>query len=229
MNIEVSPRQALIVLLSIIGFLVLANIAGIVAKFAFGQDSFFGLIGLFDLHSERNIPTLFSSLQLALAGLLLFLIGSKHQSSGEKFIAWIVLAAIFLFLAIDETAVIHERLSEPVRAVLNPGGFFYFPWVIPYGIVVMLILVGFSRFLMQLPKPISTWFLASGAIYIGGAIGFEMLSARHKQLFGSDNVSYALYYTVEETLEMLGIALFLYALLKYACISFQTIKINVQE
>ncbi len=229
MLIEFSPRKSLLVLLSIIALLVLANIAGIFARFAFDQESLFGLVGLFDLHSERNIPTLFSSLQLTLAGLLLFLIGSKHQSDGEKYIAWIVLAAIFLFLAIDETAAIHERLGDPLRSVLSLGGLFYFPWVIPYGIAVLLILVGFSRFLMQLPKPINTWFLASGAIYIGGAIGSEMLSARHKELFGSDNISYALYYTVEETLEMLGIALFIYALLKYACITFQNIKISVQE
>jgi len=229
MLIEISPRKTLLVLLSIVAFLVLANIAGIVAKFALGQQSLFGLIGLFDLHSERNIPTLFSSLQLTLAGLLLFLIGSKHQASGEKYIAWIVLAAIFLFLAIDETAVIHERLGDPVRAVINPGGFFYFPWVIPYGIAVLVIFIGFSRFLMQLPKPINTWFLASGSIYVAGAIGSEMLSARHKEMYGSDNVTYALYYTVEETLEMLGIALFIYALLKYACITFQNIRIRVQE
>ena len=158
MNIKISPPNSLIVLLCMVGFLVLTNIAGIVAKFAFGQESLFGLIGLFDLHSERNIPTLFSSLQLILAGLLLLLIGSKHQSNGEKYIAWIVLAAIFLFLAIDETAVIHERLGDPMRTVLNPGGLFYFPWVIPY-----------------------------------------------------------------------GIALFIYALLKYACLTFQNIKISVQE
>ncbi len=229
MLIEFSPRKSLLVLLSIIALLVLANIAGIFARFAFDEESLFGLVGLFDLHSERNIPTLFSSLQLTLAGLLLFLIGRKHQSNGKKYIAWIVLAAIFLFLAIDETAAIHERLGDPLRSVLSPGGFFYFPWVIPYGIAVLLILVCFSRFLMQLPKPINTWFLASGAIYIGGALGSEMLGARHKELFGSDNISYALYYTVEETLEMLGIALFIYALLKYACITFQNIKISVQE
>jgi hypothetical protein len=118
MVIEISPRKTLLVLLSIIGFLVLANIAGIVAKFAFGQQSLFGLIGLFDLHSERNIPTLFSSLQL--------------------------------------------------------------------------------------PKPIGTWFMASGAIYIAGAIGSEMLSARHKALNGSDNVT-------------------------YACIAFQNIQFSVRE
>jgi hypothetical protein len=176
-----------------------------------------------------NIPALFSSLQLVLAGLLLFLIGNKHQSNGEKYIAWIVLAAIFWFLAIDETAVIHETLGDPIRTVLNPGGLFYFPWVIPYGIAVLLLLIRFSRFLIQLPKPINTWFLASGAIFIGGAIGSEMLSARHKELFGSDNISYALYYTVEESLEMLGMALFIYALLKYACITFQNVKLSVQE
>ncbi len=229
MNIEISPRTALIALLSIIGFLVLANIAGIVAKYAFDQNSLFGLIGLFDLHAERNIPTLFSSLQLTLAGLLLFLIGSKHQSNGEKYIAWLVLAAIFFFLAVDETAVIHERLSDPLRTILNPGGLLYFPWVIPYGIAVLLIVAGFSRFLMQLPKPIGSWFIASGAIYISGALGSEMLGARHKELFGSDNVAYAMYYTVEETLEMLGIALFIHALLKYACITFQNVLVRVQE
>jgi hypothetical protein len=228
MDMETSPRRILVVLLSIISLLVLANIVGIVSTFAFGQDSAFGLFHLFDLNNERNIPTLFSSLQLVVAALLLFLFGSKHRTSGNSYIAWLLLAMIFLFLAVDETASIHERLSDPMRALTGPSGLLYFPWVIPYGIGVLVLLIGFSGFLMRLPTSVKQWFFASGAIYIAGAIGFEMLSARHKELYGPDNVAYALYYTCEETLEMIGIAIFIYALLRYACATFDGISIAMR-
>lgn len=229
MDIETSPKAALQILLSIIAFLVIASVAGTIARFGFDQTSVFGLIALFDLHSERNIPTLFSSIQLVLASLLLFCIGRQHRSLREPFAAWIFLAAIFLFLAIDETAVIHERLGEPMRSWINPSGLFFFPWVIPYGIAVLVLFAGFSRFLIRLPKPINTWFLASGAIYVGGALGSEMLSARHKELHGTENLLYALFYTVEETLEMVGIALFVYALLSYICLKFGRLTFNLRN
>ena len=228
MDLETSPRKILLVLISIIGLLVLANIAGIILTLAYGQDAVFGLFNLLDLNRERNIPTLFSALQLVIAAVLLLLIGHKHRSNGDSHIAWVLLAAIFLFLAIDETASLHERLSDPIRALIDPTGLLYFPWVIPYSIAVLILLAGFSGFLMRLPTSARRWFFISGVIYISGAIGFEMLSARHKELFGSDNAIYALYYTCEETLEMLGVAIFIYALLRYACATFQSISLTIE-
>jgi len=44
----------------------------------------------------------------------------------------------------------------------------------------------------------------------------EMLGGRHYELFGGDNAAYTmLFVTLEESLEMIGIVVFVYALLSY--------------
>jgi len=52
-------------------------------------------------------------------------------------------------------------------------------------------------------------------VFLAGALGFEMLSAIAADRSGYDSVGYTLLYSIEETLEMLGIVLFLYALLSH--------------
>ena len=95
MDIEISPRKIFVVLLSIIGFLLVANIMGLVSTYAFDHDSVFGLVELFAFREEKNIPTLYSSLQLIASSSLLAIIAYKHRSIGEKYVAWFVLSMIF--------------------------------------------------------------------------------------------------------------------------------------
>jgi hypothetical protein len=70
-------------------------------------------------------------------------------------------------------------------------------------------------------------FLVSGATFISGAIGFELFGGRHLELHGNNNATYALFQTCEETLEMLGIALFIYTLLTYIVDQFGTLQITL--
>ncbi len=46
---------------------------------------------------------------------------------------------IYTFLAIDETAQIHEKLIAPIRVAFGLTGALYFAWVIPYGIGVLVL------------------------------------------------------------------------------------------
>ena len=55
----------------------------------------------------------------------------------------------------------------------------------------------------------------AGAIYIGGAIGMEMLGGYFVEVYGQKSFVYFLISTIEEFLEMFGIAVFIYALLSY--------------
>ena len=224
MDIEISPRKVLVILLSMIGFLLFANVAGIVSKYGFGHDSVYGLVNLFDFDQEMNLPTLYSSIQLIVACLLLSIIGAKHRLNGENYVLWIALAVIFLFLAVDETALIHEVIGVRISKAFEPTGLFYYAWVIPYGIAVLVFVITFSKFLFALPKETKWRFIASGAIYVTGAIGFEMLSGISDQSYGVNSVFYSMFYTCEELLEMVGIALFIYALLAYISNEFQYLR-----
>jgi hypothetical protein len=229
MEIEISPRNVLVILLSGIGFLVLANLFGIVLKYGLGHDSFYGLVELFDFNRENNIPTLYSTLQLIIASLLASIIAVTHKSNGANYMPWLAIAVIFLFLAIDETAQIHEKLVDPVRMAFGLTGLLYFAWVVPYGIGVLLLVFAFSRFLYRLPRKSMRRFMVSGMIYVTGAIGLEMLGARHYESYGGSNFVYSMIYTGEELLEMLGVAFFIYALLAYVANEFQHLRATIRN
>lgn len=213
----------------IILILLSINILGIVTKFYFDHDTVYGLIRLFDFDTERNIPTFFSSLVLICSSLLLFIITTLHRKNGSRYLPWLGLALIFLFLSIDEIASIHERLKLPVREMLNPSGLLYFAWVIPYGIATAIIAAIYFRFLINLPGRILVLFVISGLTFVSGAIGLELLGGRHYELHGPDNITYLIMYTCEEFLEMSGSAIFLYSLLLYMNHQFKPLTISISE
>lgn len=227
MNIEISPRIVLASLLSIVLALSLLNGAGLISKYYLDHDVVFGLIGLFDFNRENNVPALFSACLLLLAACLLALIGAAHKRSQAPHLSWCALATIFLFLAIDEISSIHERFDEPTQQWLNTTGFLYFAWVIPYGIAVMLFVAVFWKFLFTLPRQTMYLFLISGGIYVTGALGFELLGGNHFYHWGGNNLTYALYYTSEEILEMIGMVLFIYTLISYAISQFDSLTIHI--
>jgi len=88
--------------------------------------------------------------------------------------------------------------------------------VIPYGLLFILFsFVYFFKFLPQLPKKFARLFVIAGAIYVIGAIGVEMVGAENYSSSNFSEIRYAIYYSIEEFLEMLGIAIFIYSLLLY--------------
>ena len=72
--------------------------------------------------------------------------------------------------------------------------------------------IAYARFLIHLPRRTCVLFLLAGAVYVGGALGMEMVAAVYDQSHGYENAVTASLSTVEETMEMLGLVLFNYAL-----------------
>ncbi len=73
----------------------------------------------------------------------------------------------------------------------------------------------YSKFVWELPKDIRARFVMAGVIFLTGVLGVEMLGARAADLHGYTTVTYRFLYSLEEMLEMLGIILFIYALLSH--------------
>lgn len=230
-QLTLSPRTVLITLLIAIGFLLFMHVMGNVSKYVFGHGYVFGLIDLFQLGLEENVPTLFSSFQLIVAGLLLALIGVAHKANGESYSYWLALSLTFFFLAVDETAQIHERFNA-LRGTFQLTGFFYFAWVVPYAVGMIIFLAVFSKFLLRLPARTARLFVASGAIYLVGAMGLEMLGAKYSYVtirsLGSLDLPYLILVTIEEMLELLGIAIFIYALLDYISETSESLDIAIR-
>ena len=184
---------------------------------------------LFYVDLELNVPAFFSSLlMLVSAGLLGIISLFKFRERTSFKWHWAILAIGFLFMSFDEIIAVHERFIEPVRAMFGDVqfGVLYFAWVIPAIFLVIVIGLGFVRFLMELPRSSRTWFLLAAALFLGGAIGFELLEGQHAEIFGKDNLTYMVMTSIEEGLEMGGVIVFIGALLAYLEQGYETIQIG---
>jgi hypothetical protein len=175
------------------------------------------VIDLFSVNAEETIPTWYATLLLFAASVLVALIAVAKRASQDHFRHyWSALALIFLYLSMDEGAVIHEIVADALQTNLNLTGFFAFGWQIVA--IPLLIVVGllFLRFVVSLPRQIRNRFVVSGIIYISGAIVVEGISANQWYMDGGISFHYLAIATIEELCEMLGIVIFIYSLLSYA-------------
>jgi hypothetical protein len=175
------------------------------------------LVKAFYVDSEKNVPSLFSVTLLFFDSFVLAIIAhlkriAKHANLGH----WLGLSTIFFFLAMDECFSFHELLVSPLHDALHVhGGLLTFSWVVGGGIFVLLFLLSYTRFTFKLPAKTRRLFITAFALYVGGAIGLEMIGGNLADLYGFESLPYLIETTVEESIEMLGAAVFLYALLSY--------------
>ena len=225
-----NPSEVARVLGTLAFLLVLASIGGQLTKYLLGQDRVYGLVCFFYVNEERNLPTFFSALLLLCAAILLMVIAilKKKQMDPDVF-RWGILALGFLYMAIDEGFPIHEKLSAPVRGLLGDGplGIFYFAWVIPGIEVVLVLTLFFLRFLFRLPAKTRFTFMLAATLFIGGAIGMELVGGRYAELHGRENLTYSMIATVEESLEMAGVIVFICALLRYIADNYMEVRFQL--
>lgn len=225
LTISVSARHLAFLFYSAATLLVVIHIVLQSVRFWSGDHFLMGSLAAFSLGAENNFPTYFSTLALFVCSALLAAIATgEARQGGYRPLYWYALSAIFLFLSMDEMMSIHERLSEPVTALIGETRLFHYAWVLPYGLFVIIVAVAFSRFLLHLPRRTSILFILSGALYVSGALGFETMSGYHYSGFGNQNVTYVALQTMEEVLEISGTILFLYALASYAERRFETMS-----
>jgi len=170
---------------------------------------------MFNLDAEANLPTFFSSVILLFSASLFYILGKvprERKSGNHPF--WMGLSFMFAFLAIDENAKIHEAVGDLTEKFVHVSGYLNYPWVIPYGVLVITLGFFYARFFWRMDRTIFMRFIAAAALYVGGAIGFELLGANEATLHGADTVLYSIYSTIEESLEIFGV-IFLISTLLY--------------
>lgn len=223
-----SPRRVLRVLGITIFILVVLSLVGQYARLVLGHGRLLGFVPEFHLDAENNIPTYFSTLLLLAVAIVAGLIARVVRERELPFYRhWVGLALIFAYISLDGFASLHERLIGPLREIFDAGGIFYFAWVIPGLVLVGLFLITYSRFFWHLPVRWKRLFAISGALYVGGALGAELIGGWYWEQtpdsFGWDDVFLT---TVEEGLEMTGMALFLYTLLEYLRANVAEVRIS---
>ncbi|MGE0802691.1 MAG: hypothetical protein AB7G13_36325 [Lautropia sp.] len=203
----------------IVILLAFAHFATQTVKYRLGYAGLYGLVGLFDMGVEANMPTFFSGFQLIVCALLLTAIACVHCRDRNRYkVHWAVLAGLFYYLAADELSGLHELTIRPIRELFPDlaTGLFYWAWVIPGMVFVAAFGVVFARFVLHaLPRLVRTRMIVGGLLFVAGAIGVEMPEARHAQRHGTENMTYGLYVLVEEFLEMTGVLVFLSGVLEY--------------
>ena len=72
------------------------------------------------------------------------------------------------------------------------------------------------KLLLALPRQTAAMVLLSGVIFVAGALGMEMVGAHYFRPGVTPDWAYTICYTLEETLEMVGPAIFIRTALRYA-------------
>lgn len=230
LTLFISPRKIALVLTLVVICLSLASLAGQFSSHILGYPRLFGLVRLFNVGLDTNIPTWYSSSALLLCSLLLAVIARAKQLARARYaLQWKVLSAIFLYISIDEVAMIHENIDIMFGLSTNTSGFLHYGWVI-FGIPLTLIFVlSYLKFLAHLPRKTRLLFFVAGAIFVSGGLGAEMFAARQDELYGMENMTYATITAVEEFCEMFGVVVFIYALLSYMNSNLKEVHFCLQE
>jgi hypothetical protein len=163
--------------------------------------------------AESSVPAWFSSALLLLCSPLALSAPGTGREHAERYPGhWKALAILLLLMSLDEAASLHEGAIEPLRSALGTGGPFYYAWVIP-GMVFVLAFALARGFLLGLPPKTRAMFAVAGTLYVCGSLVMEMVGGAYSDSYGEAGIAYVTITSVEEYLEMLGVATLLYALM----------------
>ena len=214
-RITLNSRNIVILLSTITILLVVAHLVTIAMPYIF-EGFEHGLVrllfSLFFLDGEGNVPAIFSTWLFLLNAVIFLIVWKAACLSGDSHKIWLFLSSVFVFLAFDESISIHERLINPLRQALGATGIFYYAWIIPYGIGVGLVSIFAIPVFWRMQKRIRFWFGLSAATYLVATIGLEMISGKYLVMMNEQkDIVWIFMVTLEESLEMVGLIILVYA------------------
>jgi len=233
MVLVTSAKSVTRVLIVTVLFLTFAGLGAKALRWVWGDEGLLSLLSLFYVGKEAAIPTWYSSFALLLSSVLLAIIAVAKRKQRNRYTRhWLGLSIVFLFLSMDEVVQVHETLGgAEVQTFLSgflgldAGGLAHSLWVVPGAVLVLIFVLAYLRFLVGLPRETRRLFLVGGGLFVLGALGFETLSGLVVAGYGGietwanagavPKIIFATLTSVEEFLEMLGIVVFIYALLSY--------------
>lgn len=187
-------------------------------------------IWVLDLDFEESFYTWFSNVMLSAAAFMCFFLSLKdHGQTKNVKTQWRILGSLFFLLSADEMLSFHERISGILSTSFTTSGMFEFAWVIPALVIIPIFFFLFLPFIRHLHTHVSYTIIIAGAIFVFGAVGMEMIAG----IFISENnfqddvftsPMYRFLVNIEEGLEVLGVIVFIKALLMQAEIYFPEIQ-----
>lgn len=230
-QISINSSSIVRSLISIMIMVVCASTAAI-AYVTWSSHPYGPIFSLFYLDAEQNIPSFFSSCLLLLAAVLLATIAliEEDRASSSIVLKWKVLSFGLFLMAMDEIVSLHEKLVLLRRVLFNLLGndnfrFLSITWVIPAIPIILSLIIFYWRFLLQLPPITRSTLSIAAIIYLGGCVGIELLALPFADGYRSQNFIYYTLLTIEESLEMLGVIVFIQGLLKYLVINHERVQL----
>jgi len=170
----------------------------------------------FIVDTEGSVPAWYSSVLLLVASALLAVVATVAFNQQDRWWKhWVALSTMFCLLSIDEAFSFHESLIIPLQTHFGAHGFFYFARVIPGAFFVGAVGLMFLKFVLNLDTPTRNRFIIAGSVFVGRALGMECVGGAFIDACGGKHILYILASSIEETLEMLGVTLFIIAILKH--------------
>lgn len=183
----------------------------------FGRS--FRLSSILSLSGERTIPSLYSAaLFFVIGGLSCD--GAAAAARPVLRTGWYLIAAVAVFLGVDEAISIHENIGElidaPVRAAFRLIHFDHpalrWTWVFPYAALALGLAAISLPWFERLGRGARVLVVSAAITYLTGAAGVEMMESWRAETMGGYDLArqetlFRWMETVEEMLEIIGLSL----------------------
>jgi hypothetical protein len=213
MHLTIFPKRVALLLISIALGLSVASLVGQYCLYFLNLEQFSAIANLFDVDRENNVPSFYGGFLLLFNAFLLAAIAIAKKRSRDRYtLHWQGLSIIFFYLSFDEWFSIHETVNKFINQTGGMTG--EKQWDVLNSIVLVLFSFAYLKFFFHLPKQLRKLFFISALLFVVGALGIELIGSNFfAYIYNQPRFISEIVITIEELLEMLGTALFSYALL----------------
>lgn len=162
----------------LVGAVAFFCVADVVAYFMWSNQIRFGGMAmlLFDMDTERNLPTWFSTVLLAFLAMTAWHLIPRTGATLARG-SHVALALVLLFLSADEASLLHERFANLIEV---EGTFARARWILLW--LPLALLVGFGIFvgLWRSSRRMAIGLVIGAIVYLTGAVGLEALNTANR-------------------------------------------------
>ncbi|WP_146636157.1 hypothetical protein [Nioella nitratireducens] len=158
-----------------------------------------------------NIFSWYNTGLLLLNGVFLFVVAALWRRNDRMLARGLtLLGGLFLLMSLDEMVSIHERVGRELGMLLLGREVVYL-WLFPAAVVVVITVAILLPMLWRMPRRVMTIMGISGVVYLLGAMGMEAFGWHLIESRGQWGIDYLFSTWVEESLEITGLTIFLFA------------------
>ena len=178
-------------------------------------DQLPGMAAWFEITQPRNLATWYSALLLAVGSWLSFQISRlRRRSQHRDAHRWTAASIVLALMACEEIALFHEVAGGPLRSFLGDAIGPAYASALPSAFAALITICYCGPLWFRLPRPIRAPLFWASVLYIGAALGLDTFTDSWARETGWTQ-SARILSVMEETIEMVAIAIAVQALVNY--------------